>query len=263
MAGLKTIGSQGATLAALTYKMKLITIDIKSKLYPAREKAGSHLAIADFRLSLSSDEFVCLAGPSGCGKTTLLNIIADLDRDYEGHIRFGKMQNHPKIGYIFQSPRLLPWRTVRENIALAIDDAASAENIDALLEVMQLTQFQHVYPERLSLGMSRRVAIIRAFAINPDVLLLDEPFVSLDAATARQVRRLLISLWQQRPHTVAFVTHDLREAIALADRIVFLSVAPMKVIRDITVPISRDERDNEQVIETFRQQLLQSYPELR
>lgn len=199
----------------------MIAIDIKSKTYPAKGRAGHHLAIADFQLSFNSGEFVCLVGPSGCGKSTLLNIIADLDRDYEGSINFKQHQTHPKIGYVFQNPRLLPWRTVRENIELAIEDNSSSENIDALLEVMQLTQFQHVYPERLSLGMSRRVAIIRAFAINPDVLLMDEPFVSLDAPTARQVRRLLITLWQQRPHTVLFVTHDLREAIALADRIVF------------------------------------------
>jgi ABC-type nitrate/sulfonate/bicarbonate transport system ATPase subunit len=241
----------------------MITIDIKSKMYPAKGRAGHHLAIADFQLSFNSGEFVCLVGPSGCGKTTLLNIIADLDRDYEGSINFKQHQTHPKIGYVFQNPRLLPWRTVRENIELAIEDNSSSENIDALLEVMQLTQFQHVYPERLSLGMSRRVAIIRAFAINPDVLLMDEPFVSLDAPTARQVRRLLITLWQQRPHTVLFVTHDLREAIALADRIVFLAAAPMKVITDMAVPIPRSGRDDEQAIEIFRQQLLRDYPALK
>lgn len=241
----------------------MIAIDIKSKMYPAKGRAGHHLAIANLQLTFNSGEFVCLVGPSGCGKTTLLNIIADLDREYEGHIGFGRRQTQPKIGYVFQNPRLLPWRTVRENIELAIEDNSSSENIDALLEVMQLTQFQHVYPERLSLGMSRRVAIIRAFAINPDVLLMDEPFVSLDAPTARQVRSLLVTLWQQRPHTVLFVTHDLREAIGLADRIIFLAAAPMKVIREIAVSIPRSDREDEKVIETFRQQLLHAYPELR
>jgi ABC-type nitrate/sulfonate/bicarbonate transport system ATPase subunit len=241
----------------------MIVIDIKSKMYPAKSRAGHHLAIANLQLSLLSGEFVCLVGPSGCGKTTLLNIIADLDHDYVGSISFNQHQTHSKIGYVFQNPRLLPWRTVRENIDLAIEDNSSSENVDALLEVMQLTQFQHVYPERLSLGMGRRVAIIRAFAINPDVLLMDEPFVSLDAPTARQARSLLISLWQQRPHTVLFVTHDLREAITLADRIVFLAAAPMKVIAEMAVPISRKNRDNEKTIEEFRQQLLHEYPELR
>jgi NitT/TauT family transport system ATP-binding protein len=128
---------------------------------------------------------------------------------------------------------------------------------------MQLSQVQHVYPERLSLGMSRRVAITRAFAINPDLLLMDEPFVSLDAPTARQVRELLITLWQQRLHTVLFVTHDLREAIALADRLVFLSAAPMQVVSEIDVTIARNERLCEASVEAFRQRLLQDYPAIK
>lgn len=241
----------------------MMSIDIKSKTYPAKGRAGHHLAIANFQLAVNSNEFVCLVGPSGCGKTTLLNIIADLDRDYEGSLSINQHQLHSKIGYVFQNPRLLPWRTVRENIELAIEDKSSPENIDALLEVMQLSQFQHVYPERLSLGMSRRVAIIRAFAVNPEVLLMDEPFVSLDAPTARQVRSLLLTVWQQRPHTVLFVTHDLREAITLADRIVFLTAAPMGVMSEIVVPIPRTDRDNEHTIDAFRQQLLHEHPELK
>ena len=217
-----------------------IQINIACKTYPAIGQAGHHTAIADFNLALKSGEFICLVGPSGCGKTTLLNIIADLDNDYEGDILVGRQQAHPKIGYIFQNPRLLPWRTVRENIELVLDNEQSPDLIDPLLEVMQLTQSQHVYPERLSLGMSRRVSIIRAFAVDPDVLLMDEPFVSLDAPTARQVRELLLKLWQQRPHTVLFVTHDLREAIALADRLIFLSAAPMQMVAEIPRPARSD-----------------------
>lgn len=240
----------------------MFDISIKSKIFPAEGRAGQHLAIADFQLTVNSGEFVCLVGPSGCGKTTLLNIVAGLDIEYEGHVNFDNRQAQPKIGYVFQNPRLLPWRTVRENIELALEDLSRSEHVDALLGVMQLTQFQYVYPERLSLGMSRRVAIIRAFAINPDLLLMDEPFVSLDALTARQIRSLLVTLWQRRPHTVLFVTHDLREAIALADRIVFLSSAPMKTTAEINVTIPRHERENEAIIETFRQKFLQDYPEL-
>jgi NitT/TauT family transport system ATP-binding protein len=268
-----------------------IQINIKNKTYPAATSSS----IRNLRLSLKSGEFVCLVGPSGCGKTTLLNIIAGLDDDYDGEIlactddqtvstvpvsidegntnssqaqspsptTARKPHRYPKIGYIFQNPRLLPWRTVRENIELVLADDQSPEIIDALLEDMHLTQAQHVYPERLSLGMSRRVAIIRAFAVDPEVLLMDEPFVSLDAPTARQVRELLLKLWQLRPHTVLFVTHDLREAIALADRLVFLSKSPMQVVSEITVPIARSERDNEFAIESFRQQLLQNHPEIR
>lgn len=243
--------------------MSDIQINIINKTYPAIEQAEAHTAIADLNLTLKSGEFICLVGPSGCGKTTLLNIIADLDNDYQGNIGLSQQSSQPKIGYIFQNPRLLPWRTVRENIELVVDDPLSIHIIDSLLELMQLTASQHVYPERLSLGMSRRVSITRAFAVDPDLLLMDEPFVSLDAPTARQVRALLLSLWQQRPHTVLFVTHDLREAIALADRIIFLSASPMSVISEISVPIPRAERHDETAIETFRQQLLNDYPAIK
>ncbi|MDI1291403.1 MAG: ATP-binding cassette domain-containing protein [Methylobacter sp.] len=236
-----------------------IQIQIDNKTY----QAAADPSIVDLKLSLTSEEFICLVGPSGCGKTTLLNIIAGLDNDYEGDILVGQQHTSPKIGYVFQNPRLLPWRTVRENIELAVDKHQAREVIDAMLEAMQLTASQHSYPEHLSLGMSRRVAIIRAFAVDPEVLLMDEPFVSLDAPTARQVRELLLNLWQQRPHTILFVTHDLREAIALADRLIFLSAAPMQVVSEIVVPIPRSERGNELVIESFRQQLLKNHPEIK
>lgn len=236
-------------------------IRINCKTYPAAGRSFAKPAIADFSLTLKAGEFVCLVGPSGCGKTTLLNILAGLDKNYDGEIVAGH-STHPKIGYVFQNPRLLPWRTVRENIELVLDKQTPASMIDDLLEAMQLTGVQQVYPERLSLGMSRRVAIIRAFAVNPDVLLMDEPFVSLDAPTARQVRELLMQLWQQRPHSVLFVTHDLREAIALADKLVFLSASPMRVVREISVPVARSERNNETAIEAFRQRLKAGYPDI-
>jgi len=245
--------------------MSTIHIDIANKTYPAKDdKAPSHQAISELQLSVNEHEFVCLVGPSGCGKTTLLNIIAGLDQSYEGQISLGKQQKiPPKIGYVFQNPRLLPWHTVRKNIELASTEPIPAKLLDSLLDTMQLTAVQHAYPSQLSLGMSRRVAIIRAFAINPNILLMDEPFVSLDAPTARQVRDLLIRLWQQRPHTVLFVSHDLREAIALADRLVFLSYPPMRVLSEINVPIARGSRHDESEIETFRQQLLTHHPEIR
>jgi ABC-type nitrate/sulfonate/bicarbonate transport system ATPase subunit len=243
--------------------MSAIDINVHSKTYPAIAQVGVHLAIKNLQLSIKSGEFVCLVGPSGSGKTTLLNIIAKLDKDYEGEITVGRYNAQSKIGCIFQNPRLLPWRTVRENIELVLDTSQSLAIVDELLEVMQLTDSQQVYPERLSLGMSRRVSIIRAFAIEPDVLLMDEPFVSLDAPTARQVRELLLKLWHDRPHTVLFVTHDLREAITLADRLIFLSARPMSVVSEIVVTIPRAERHNESVVEVFRQRLLNDYPEIK
>jgi len=236
-----------------------VQITIANKTYPN----AAQPTIKDFHLSLTSNEFICLVGSSGCGKTTLLNCLSGLDTQYEGEILVGEQHTSPKIGYIFQNPRLLPWRTVRENIELVLEPHQSPALIDPLLEIMQLTKSQHEYPERLSVGMNRRVAIIRAFAVNPDLLLMDEPFVSLDPPTARDVRALLLQLWQQRPHTVLFVTHDLREAIALADRLIFLASAPMRVISDIVVPIPRTQRHDETAIESFRQQLINDYPDIK
>ncbi len=243
--------------------MSAIKIDILNKRFPGVGEATGHLVIENLNLTINPQEFVCLVGPSGCGKTTLLNIIAGLDTDFTGEISVGQVTKKSKIGVVFQNPRLLAWRTVRQNIELVQERFQNAELIDELLDVMQLTAFQNVYPERLSLGMSRRVALIRAFAVNPDLLLMDEPFVSLDAPTARQVRDLLLLLWKKRPHTVLFVTHDLREAIALADRLVFLSAAPMRFVSEIVVPIPRIERNNEQAIEEFRQQLMNEYPAIK
>lgn len=242
--------------------MNGIHIRIDHKSYATGGKNNPQGIISNLDLQLNPGEFVCLVGPSGCGKTTLLNILAGLDRDYQGQIRIGKQHALGNTGYVFQNPRLLPWRTVRENIELALP-APDPQSIDHLLAAMQLTDAQHSYPERLSLGMSRRVAIIRAFAINPDLLLMDEPFVSLDAPTARQVRELLLSLWQQRPHTVLFVTHDLREAIALADRLIFLSAKPMQIAADIAVTLPREQRHLDEKIEQFRQQLLTQHTAIK
>ena len=219
-----------------------VQINISNKTFPATRDAAARHVIANLNLSIASGEFICLVGPSGCGKTSLLNIIADLDQQFDGEIRLGQHQDNPQIGYVFQNPRLLPWRTVRENIELALPSQQSPDIIESLLQSMNLLDVQHVYPERLSLGMSRRVAIVRAFAIDPDILLMDEPFVSLDPPTARQVRALLIKLWSQRPHSILFVTHDLREAITFADRLIFLSSSPMTVVSEIPVPIARSQR---------------------
>lgn len=243
--------------------MSDIRIQIQNKTFlPAHVDQHVRHAIAELTFTVHPQQFVCLVGPSGCGKTTLLNMIAGLDRHYAGQIHMGQSDRSPSIGYVFQNPRLLPWLTVRQNLEIVFEKLPQAGLIEGLLANMQLLEVQHQYPERLSLGMQRRVAIIRAFAINPDILLMDEPFVSLDAPTARQVRNLLNSLWQQRPHTVLFVSHDLREAIQLADRLIFLSHSPMRILSDIKVNIQRTQRNDENRIEAFREQLLQHHPEI-
>lgn len=242
--------------------MTQVSIHIQRKAYKALPGSLSTAIIEDLRLELAAGEFVCLVGPSGCGKTSLLNIVAGLDKDYQGRVSI-KPRHHqePVIGTVFQNPRLLPWRTLRENIDLALANGAGVD-VDALLHILGLEAVQQVYPQRLSLGMSRRAAIARAFAIEPDLLLMDEPFVSLDPPTARRVRQLLMDVWLARPHSVLFVTHDLREAIALADRLIFLAPSPARVIAQVCVDIPRSERIQESAVEAFRQRLTQEWPEI-
>jgi NitT/TauT family transport system ATP-binding protein len=242
---------------------KEIRITVSSKTFPSGKRGACAPIIADLSLVLAEGEFVCLVGPSGCGKSTLLNIVAGLDTDFEGSIDFGLGHTSPRIGYVFQEPRLLPWRTVRQNIELALPPGErDPALVHHLLDAMELSGVQHQYPERLSLGMSRRVALVRAFAIQPTLLLMDEPFVSLDAPIARSIRQLLIRVWQERPHTVLFVTHDLREAICLADRLAFLCAAPTSIVHEVLVDVPRGLRDQEDEIDAFRRTLLQTSPQL-
>lgn len=242
--------------------MSRIQIDIVKKTFPAQHGSGEHVAIENLHIELAAGEFVCLVGPSGCGKTTLLNLIAGLDRHFEGSIKTGEAGKALRMAYMFQNPRLLPWRTVRENIDLALSAGHDGKWVDHLSGVMGLEPLQSQYPERLSLGMSRRVALVRAFAIQPTLLLMDEPFVSLDAPTARRVRQLLIRVWLERPHTVLFVTHDLREAISLADRLLFLSKSPTTLLHEVRVDIPRSEREDETAVEAFRNWLIAGHPEI-
>lgn len=242
------------------------SINIIHKEYPATSSTPAHVAIKDLHIKLKQNEFVCLVGPSGCGKTTMMNILSGIDQYYEGVIDLGQddTSDH-KIGYVFQEPRLLPWRTVIQNINLALDDPHAPHNtalINELLELMEITHIRNHYPGQISLGMARRVALVRAFVIQPQILLMDEPFVSLDERNAKRIRQRLLNVWQAQPHTILFVTHDIREAIYLADRIVFLSQAPAKVVNEVQITIPRYSRDNEQAIEAFRQSLLQNYPEI-
>ncbi len=243
--------------------MSGLEVEVREKRFAAVAAAEPHLAIRDLELTAQHGEFVCLLGPSGCGKTTLLNIIAGLDRDFDGRVSLPSVAGRgaPRIGYVFQEPRLLPWLTVRQNVELVLDAEQVASGIvDRLLETTGLAGFAEAYPQRLSLGMSRRVALVRAFSIQPDVLLMDEPFVSLDEASADRLRQLLLSIWREHPTTVLFVSHDVQETILLADRIVLLSDAPARVIGALPLALDRAQRRNPQVVQELRDQLLRVNP---
>jgi len=206
-----------------------IALDIDEKRYPAEGGHGAVIALRGLHARIAPNEFCVLFGPSGCGKSTLLNIIAGIDRSFSGGFRFDG-NCVPRIGYVFQAPRLLPWRTVRENLELVLRRDADPAVVEALLGEVGLAEAAGFYPSRLSGGMARRAALARAFAIDPDLLLLDEPFVSLDAAAAVRLRALLLRLVTTRPATVLFVTHDAAEAVTLADRILLLTPSPGRVL---------------------------------
>jgi len=198
--------------------------------------------IADLSFALDEGETGALIGPSGCGKSTLMRILAGLDRNFEGtvHIPAGG-----RIGMAFQEPRLLPWRTVEDNVRLAAPDASEAE-IAVLFAALGLAEHRTHFPGELSVGLARRAALARAFAVRPTLLLLDEPFVSLDAPLALQLRRDLAQLVESRRITTVLVTHDVDEAIALADRIFVLSAGPAHVIGEVRVDKPRSEKSGEE-----------------
>jgi sulfonate transport system ATP-binding protein len=218
-----------------------IRIRVDRKIFPPVGQRDEQLVLNNVAFDVAPRSFLVLTGPSGCGKSTLLNIIAGLDKDFEGTIDLGPSKD--RLTYIFQTPRLLPWRTVYENIALALPDGdPRLANIPEMLERVGLTQSANAYPERLSLGMQRRASLARGFILEPEILLMDEPFVSLDDPTAQSLRQLLIELCDRHPTTVIFVTHDRAEAVQLGTRILRLAPGKASVVQDADVRLSPAER---------------------
>ena len=207
----------------------MLNVEIRRKTV-----AGPRTVIEGMRFELHQGEIVALVGPSGCGKTTTLRIVAGLDRAFEGEVAWpaGKPS---RIGMVFQEPLLLPWRTVRQNLALVRPpDPARAT---ALLDALGILHAADLYPPALSLGMARRVALARALAVSPELLLLDEPFVSLDPEAADTARHVFLQTWRAQAAGALLVTHDMAEAAALADRILLLSGEGRgRVVRSLDVP---------------------------
>jgi NitT/TauT family transport system ATP-binding protein len=237
-------------MAPLTHPL---SVSVKRKLFPAVGLRSEILVLKDVSFKVEPGSFVVITGPSGCGKSTLLNIIAGLDKDFEGRIDFG---GDPRVAYVFQSPRLLPWRTVYENVALVLPPGdPRLANIPELLERVGLKEAGNAYPEMISLGMQRRAALARAFILEPEFLLMDEPFVSLDDPTAQSLRELLVELWTRRPTTVLFVTHDRAEAVMLATRILRLSGPSASIIEDVPVPLSVADRLNRDKVQAEQRRI--------
>jgi len=224
----------------------------------AKQFANGHCALRGLELQAAAGEFVAIVGPSGAGKSSLLKIIAGLDRAFDGSVQGPSAE---RIGFMFQEPRLMPWLTVAQNLQL-VQPALRGDALQAALQQVGLEGCAGLYPGQLSGGMQRRVALVRAFSVAPTLLLMDEPFQSLDAPNAEQLRAHLMGLWQASRPTVLFVTHNLSEALALADRVLFLTAGPARVALEVPVQLARPRAQHAPAVQELRHALLTRHPEL-
>ena len=216
-----------------------------------RKRYGDLPVLGGIELEVAPSEIVAVVGPSGCGKSTLLRLAAGLDTRYHGEIRVGDelvCGPHPSVGLVFQEPRLFPWLDVADNVAFGLRERASERSralVRDALEAVDLTAFASALPKELSGGMAQRVALARSLVTEPQVLLLDEPFSSLDAFTRMRLQDHLLAAWARYRPTLLLVTHDLDEAVYLADRVVLLSDRPSRVADVLRVAPDRprDRRD--------------------
>ena len=233
-----------------------LAIKIRNLGITFRDKSGTLEVLRDINMDVAQREFVCVLGPSGSGKTTLLRILAGLDKPSEGVLSF-TYWTKPCIGLVFQESNLMPWRTVLENIllpmeVLGMDRKKSIQKACSLIKLVGLQDFMHAWPASLSGGMAQRVAIARALIQDPDLLLLDEPFGSLDALTREKMGSELLRIWQATRKTVIMVTHSIFESLMLADRVLVLSQLPARIKLDLKVDLPRPRGEEERYSKNFR-----------
>ncbi len=257
----------------------LIALRDVARRYPAQGGRPTFTAVQDITLDIAEGSFVAVVGPSGCGKSTLLNMIAGLDAPSEGRITVareivaGRLRDD--VGYLFQKDALLPWKTVQANVELPLvfrrmpgDHGRIARE---WLARVGLAGFEGNFPHQLSGGMRKRVALAATFVYGPRILLMDEPFSALDVQTRNMMENELLDLWQQNNKTVVFVTHDLEEAIALADHVVVLTANPGRVKKQFRVTLDRPRNVNDirfddrfrdlhaEIWEALREEVARSY----
>lgn len=228
----------------------VVEINNLNLIFPAPD-APVH-ALADIDLTINSGDFVSFIGPSGCGKTTLMRVIADLETPTDGDISVNNMtpaeaRKNRAYGYVFQAPALYPWRTVQKNVMLPLEIMGLSRDEQRQraaknLALVNLEGFEKKFPWQLSGGMQQRVSIARALAVEPDLLLMDEPFGALDEITRDHLNEQLLQLWDQTKKTVVFVTHSIPEAVFLSSKIVVMSPRPGKIIDIIDSSLPRDRK---------------------
>lgn len=226
------------------------------------KKQYSVTAIEKISLDIAEGEFVCLVGPSGCGKTTLLRILAGLEKQSSGHFTIERSnEDRPNQSMVFQERGILPWLTVEENVAFGLNmrhlpKVYVKERTTYFLNKVGLAKFAHMYPKELSGGMKQRVSIARAFANDPEILLMDEPFGALDEQNKYILQEELLSIWSETKKTVLFITHSIDEALYLSDRVLLMSAQPGKIAAEIKIDSPRprkleDIRSNPEMASKF------------
>ncbi len=217
------------------------------------------LALANISFEVAQGEFLCIAGPSGCGKTTLLQLLGGLQSPTSGQVYLANSpltKPPPEISIVFQKPNLMPWRTVLDNVILPLqiqgkNSNQTKEQGQQTLSLVGLSDFANAYPKELSGGMEQRVALARALIQQPGILLLDEPFGALDALTRERLNKEILRLWQNQHFTAIMVTHNIREAVFLADRVLVLSPRPATISAEFTINLPRPRPQGIEYTEAF------------
>ncbi|MGB3356321.1 MAG: ABC transporter ATP-binding protein [Mycobacterium sp.] len=241
----------------------MATVHVKNLVKVFTTPTGPQTVIDGIDFEIADRSFVSLVGPSGCGKTTLLNIIAGIETATAGSVSIGSADRPGKLAYVFQEPRLLPWRSIFDNLMYVqrTHDDAAKERVHEALQRVGLGHAEKKWPGQLSGGQQQRVGIARALSVEPDVLLMDEPFSHLDAITARGLREHLQELWAATRKTVVFVTHDVSEAAELSDRILML--APGGTIHeDIPVDLPRPRKASNEKVAVLESSILRRFEDL-
>lgn len=227
-------------------KNNLLEIKNLSKIYHSEK--GELIALKDINLEIQQDEFISLVGPSGCGKSTVLSIISNMIKKSSGEIKFNK--ENPRIGYMLQEDSLFPWRTVLDNACLGLEikkelNKDTKEDVIRLLKKYGLSDFINSYPSSLSGGLKQRVALIRTLALNPDILLLDEPFSALDYQTRLALSDDLKNIISNEQKTAIMVTHDIAEAISMSDKVIVITNRPGTIKKIINIDLEKNSTPTE------------------
>ena len=246
-----------------------VSIQQLHKSYPRQQNTDLKV-LEQINLDIRAGEFISIVGSSGCGKSTLLRLLVGLEADYQGqiHVDGQAIQGTSlKRGIVFQDHRLFPWLNVQENIRVALHNshltrAQEDELIAEHLDLVRLSQFKHAFPAQLSGGMNQRVAIARSLVNRPEILLLDEPFGALDALTRHQLQDEVQRIWQTEKITMIMVTHDVEEAVYLADRVVVMQPHPGRIKRIVEVPVAHPHRRDDLRLNQIKNDLLADFSEL-